>query len=107
MNIETQYILLFLVGGFTLVGIKYASEFVSPVLAGIIGALPIGLFSAYYLISHRNRKGYLTNYIKQTTLTLTLATLYLYGLEVFDHTTIYILTVLLWIVYSYIRVVRN
>jgi hypothetical protein len=107
MNNQSQYILLFLVGGFTLIGIKYASEFVSPVLAGIIGALPIGLFSAYYLISHRNRKGYLKNYIKQTTLTLALATLYLYGLEVLDDKTIYILTLLLWIVYSYISVMRD
>ena len=51
MNQYLQYLLLFLIGGFTLTGIKYASEYVSPIMAGIIGALPIGLFSTYFLVS--------------------------------------------------------
>ena len=107
MDEYLQYLVLFLVGGFTLTGIKYASEYVSPIMAGIIGALPIGLFSTYFLITHAKTGGYLKNYIKQTTLTLALALLYLYGLETFDHMTIYIITILLWIVISYTLLINN
>ena len=107
MNELMEYIALFLVGGFTLVGIKYASEYVSPIMAGIIGALPIGLFSTYFLITHAKTSGYLKNYIKQTTLTLGLASLYFYGIETFDHITIYALTIMLWVVFSFTRLFKD
>ena len=107
MNELKEYIVLFLVGGFTLVGIKYTSKYVSPIMAAIIGALPIGLFSTYFLINHAKTSGYLKNYIKQTTLTLGLASLYFYGIETFDHTTIYALTIMLWILFSYMRLVKH
>ena len=98
-----EYTLLFLVGGLTLVGIKYASMYVSPILGGIIGALPIGLFSAYFLINENRISPYLKQYIKQTTLTLALASLYLYGLETFDDKIIYTFVILIWIIFSYLR----
>lgn len=107
MDKYLQYLVLFLVGGFTLTGIKYASKYVSPIMAGIIGALPIGLFSTYFLITHAKTGSYLKNYIRQTTLTLALALLYLYGLETFDNKTMYIITILLWIVISYTLLIYN
>ena len=105
---DTQkYLVIFVIGGILLTSIQYSSEFVSPAIASVIGALPVGLFATYFLIKNSNTGDYLKNYIKQTTLTLGLASLYLYGLETFDSNIIYIITIILWIIFSFVRLFYN
>lgn len=56
------YIIPFLLGGCTVSGIKYLSSVVSPAYAALVGALPIGYLSTYYIPNENKRKEYLINY---------------------------------------------
>lgn len=56
------YIIPFLIGGVTVAGIKYLSNIVSPAYTALLGALPIGYISTYFIPSEEKRKEYLVNY---------------------------------------------
>lgn len=69
VNITTQlqyikgYIIPFIIGGITVASIKYLSSVVSPVYAALVGALPIGYLSTFFIPSAEKRIEYLFNYI--------------------------------------------
>jgi len=57
-----KYLFPFLLGGFTVSGIKYVASIASPAYAALIGTFPIGYLSTYYILSETKRKEYLVNY---------------------------------------------
>jgi hypothetical protein len=71
-----SYVAPFMIGGCTVAGIKLASNYVSPPVAAVIGAAPIGLLSTFYIEETRKLVGYLQNY--QITLTLIICVSALY-----------------------------
>ena len=57
-----QYLILFLMGGFTVSGIKYLSTILPLSYAAIIGALPIGLLTSITLKNVNIVDHYIENY---------------------------------------------
>jgi len=57
-----EYILLFLLGGFTVSGIKYVSSVSKPEYAAVIGCLPIGLLTSILLKNTNVIDHYIQNY---------------------------------------------
>ena len=56
-------ILPFIIGGATVAGIKYLSKNVGPEYAALLGALPVGYISTYFIKDDTKTKIYLKNYI--------------------------------------------
>lgn len=82
-NLE-EYIFPFLLGGVTVAGIKYLSSVVSPAYAALVGAMPIGYLSTFFIQTPEKRKEYLINYsyTLATIIICALAYLYMLNLEV-------------------------
>lgn len=107
-----NYLISFIVGGLTVAGIKYASNNLSQEYAGIIGALPIGLFSVLFIIKNENAEEYIKNYTIQTIVTILAGfafMLYLYlnkknKVEISKEVKIaYVIAILVWIVGSFAK----
>ena len=71
-----QYLYLFLLGGFTLSGIKYVSTILPPQYAAIIGAIPIGLITSITLKNINIIDHYIENYAAMSLILLLSALLY-------------------------------
>ena len=56
------YIFPFLVGGLTVAGVKYISTISTPAIAALIGAIPVGYLSIYFVSGRDKRENYLENY---------------------------------------------
>ena len=56
------YILPFILGGLTVAGVKYVSTISTPAIAALIGAIPIGYLSIYFVSGRDKREDYLENY---------------------------------------------
>ena len=73
---------LFLIGGFTVAGIKFLSNVVGPIWAALLGAAPIGYISSYYIKDSDKIIPYLTNYIYTLISIIIGAILYIYLLHI-------------------------
>ena len=92
------YIAPFLIGGVTVAGIKFLSNRVDPKYAAVLGALPIGLISTYYIKDTSKLDDYLTNYtIMAAILIITALTFKFLMFEKFSRTASYIDAILIWI----------
>ena len=80
-NIE-GLIIPFLIGGVTVAGIKFLSNIVSPVYAALLGAVPIGFISTYYIKDTTKITPYLKNYIYTLSSVVLAAVLYIYLLHI-------------------------
>ena len=58
----TSYAIPFVIGGVTVAGIKFLSNRVAPKYAALLGALPIGYISTYYIDDIPKTMSYLMNY---------------------------------------------
>ena len=58
----TSYAIPFVIGGVTVAGIKFLSNRVAPKYAALLGALPIGYVSTYYIDDIPKTMSYLMNY---------------------------------------------
>lgn len=58
----SEYIVPFIIGGITVAGIKFLSNRVAPKYAALLGALPIGYISTYYIDDVGKTMSYLVNY---------------------------------------------
>ena len=76
------YIFPFLLGGVTVAGIKYLSTVVSPAYAALVGAMPIGYLSTYFIPNVEKRKEYLVNYTYTLATIIICALAYLYMLNI-------------------------
>ena len=77
-----EYIFPFLLGGVTVGGIKYLSSVVSPAYAALVGAMPIGYLSTYFIPSVEKRKVYLKNYCYTLATIIICAIAYIYMLNI-------------------------
>ena len=71
-----EYILLFLLGGFTVSGIKYISSVSKPEYSSILGALPIGLLTSILLKNTNVIDHYIQNYAVMSFIVLLSAIFY-------------------------------
>lgn len=101
MNKNLEYVVLFIVGGISIVVTKYLTNEVSPKLGAILATIPIGLFSAYFIVEEDKVPDYLENYLMQTIFIVVSTVLYLYLLNNQDlkHRTVYLMILSLWIVF--------
>ena len=79
MSLIYKYAVPFLIGGFTISGIKYASHHMKQKYAAVIGALPLGLLSTYFVIEANKTDSYIRNYTIQTLVTVIAGLFYLIG----------------------------
>ena len=92
------YISPFIIGGTTVAGIKYLSNIVDPKFAAVLGALPIGLFSTFYIKGEGKLDSYLTNYMLMCViLVITAGTFKLLLLKKISRTTSYASTIVFWL----------
>lgn len=101
MNKNLEYVVLFIMGGISIVVTKYLTNEVSPKLGAILATIPIGLFSAYFIVEEDKVPDYLENYLMQTIFIVVSTVLYLYLLNNQDlkHRTVYLMILSLWIVF--------
>ncbi len=95
MNL-TELIFPFILGGFTVSGIKYLSNAVDPKYAAILGALPIGLFSAYYIKSDKSLAKFLHNYSKLSFILILVSVIFSFLLTVTTRMNAYFMSIALW-----------
>ena len=100
-----EYVLLFIVGGTLLVATKHITDNVSPKLGAILATVPVGLFSAYFIMTEDKLPHYLDSYIKQTAFIVATSIFYLFLLKknIIKHRTIYLLCVMIWVIYVMIQ----
>jgi hypothetical protein len=70
------YLYLFLLGGFTVSGIKYLSTILPPSYAAIIGAFPIGILTSITLSNKNLVEHYIENYAAMSLILLISALIY-------------------------------
>ena len=75
----SEYIVPFIIGGITVAGIKFLSNRVAPKYAALLGALPIGYISTYYIDDVGKTMSYLVNYAISLSFTVVANIIY-YGL---------------------------
>lgn len=94
-----EYILLFFVGGIIMVITKHITNNVSPKVGAILATIPVGLFSAYFIVEEDKLPKYLENYLKQTGFIIFTTILYLFLLKkgIIHHKSVYMLCVFLWV----------
>ena len=100
---DYRNITLFILGGLILVSTKYLTNYISPKFGSIISTIPIGLFSAYFIIEESKIKKYLVSYIKQVIFILAISFLYLFLFNKFDHRTVFIICLMIWLVFILIE----
>jgi hypothetical protein len=96
-----SYLLLFIVGGTFTVLTKYLTNQLSPKLGAILATLPVGLFSAYFIVHEDKLPSYLSNYLLQTSFLVIATMIYLYLLNhgLLKHRTIYVLIFTFWLIF--------
>ena len=84
MDLVKEYGLEFIIGGLIVAGIKFSSKRLPLKYAGIIGSLPVGLFSTIFTVSPQDSLGFIKNYSVQTfsTIFATIAYIIVYGLNI-------------------------
>lgn len=98
------YIFPFLLGGVTVAGIKYLSTIVSPAYAALVGAMPIGYLSTYFIPSEEKRKKYLVNYSYTLVTVIVCALAYIFMLNMkIEKNMSLILGCILIVILSFIR----
>lgn len=80
-KIFNELIIPFIIGGTAVSGIKYLSLILGPVYASILGALPIGYLSTYFIHGKDNTKIYLKHYIWAETTFILCGIIYIYLLN--------------------------
>ena len=82
-----------------MVATKHITNNISPKIGAILATVPVGLFSAYFIVREDKLPNYLENYLKQTGFIVFTSILYLFLLKkgIIHHRTIYIICVLLWV----------
>tara|TARA_B110000858_G_scaffold192819_1_gene244176 strand:+ start:1669 stop:1992 length:324 start_codon:yes stop_codon:yes gene_type:complete len=100
--INSEYIILFLFGGFFSVITKYLANNVSPEVGAIVATLPISLFSAYFIVNEDKLPHFISEYLKQTVFIVVMTILYLYLLnkKILKHKIIYAIIISLWILFA-------
>ena len=76
MESISRYVTPFLIGGSTVAGIRLASTYVSPQVAAVIGAAPIGLASTFYIEETPALLNFLRNYQIMLALLIAVSELY-------------------------------
>lgn len=102
-----EYILPFIGGGTFIAMNKYISNNISPKLGAIIVTFPIGLFSAYFIISQDKMPKYLVHYLHQVLINLILGLIYvfLFDRKLLEQKTIVMVVMTLWIMLGLIQMV--
>tara|TARA_B100000575_G_C22963098_1_gene556304 strand:- start:509 stop:841 length:333 start_codon:yes stop_codon:yes gene_type:complete len=99
MNKILEYILLFLVGGCTVSGIKYVSTIAGPSYAAILGALPIGILTSITLKNVKIIDHYIENYAAMSLILLLVALFYhILIMNKVQLNVAYGLTIIAWLV---------
>ncbi len=103
--LNLEYIVLFIVGGLATIGTKYISQHISPKYAAILASLPISLLSAYFIIEESKVTRYISNYLKQTLIIITISVLYLFLLhnKIISPLQSYITVVIAWVIMTGIQ----
>lgn len=101
----SDYILPFLAGGSFIALNKYMSNNISPKLGAILVTFPIGLLSAYFIISDNKQPMYLKHYIYMALLNVSIGavTLYLITTTAMKKKVVFGLALLLWVIFSIIQ----
>ncbi len=97
----------FLIGGSVIAGAKWASLYLNPGLAAVIGGAPTGLISSMFIASDQ-RNDYVYNYIFVTAILLVAVLVYYFILTKteLDKTYAFIIAVGFWIVAQVINQYR-
>ena len=100
MNLE--YLLFFIIGGTFMTLHKYITNEVSARLGAILVTFPVGLLTAYFIVSEKNMSHYLKNYIKQVLFVILISLLYFYMFEkkVLEHKYILIVVSSMWVIFA-------
>ncbi len=101
-----MYLHLFLIGGFTVSGIKFVSTILPPQYAAIIGALPIGLLTSITLKNINIIDYYIENYAVMSLILLLSALLY--HILISNNISLYKsygITILFWITLTILKLV--
>ena len=109
MNKNLEYVVLFIVGGISIVVTKYLTNEVSPKLGAILATIPIGLFSAYFIVENSKVPDYLENYLKQTAFIVVSTILYLFLLNHMEikHRNVYLMILSLWIIFVIYQIFKH
>ena len=101
----TQYIIPFLIGGGTVAGVKLLSTVVSPVYAAILGALPVGFLSVYFIEDIKKHRPYLINLALQVVCIIISSLSYMYMLNMnVDITQGFIYGFIIFMILTFFRV---
>lgn len=100
MNLE--YLLFFIVGGTFMTIHKYITNEVSAKLGAILVTFPVGLLSAYFIISDDKMPHYLINYIKQVVFVIFISLLYFYmfNKNLLQHKYILVVIASMWVIFA-------
>lgn len=105
MTSVTQYIIPFLMGGGTVAGVKLLSTIMSPVYAAILGALPIGFISVYFIEDIKKHRPYLTNLALQVVCIIISSLAYMHMLNIdIDITHGFIFGFIIFMILTFFRV---
>lgn len=89
----------FLIGGSIIAGVKWASLYLNPGLAAVVGGVPTGLISSMF-ITEQQRDDYVYNYIFVTAILLAAVLVYYFILTKTEvsKTYAFIIAIVFWIV---------
>tara|TARA_B100000161_G_C33483711_1_gene383759 strand:+ start:292 stop:615 length:324 start_codon:yes stop_codon:yes gene_type:complete len=93
-----QYLVLFLIGGFTVSGIKYLASILPPSYAAVVGAIPMGLLTSITLKNVNIIDHYIENYAMMSFIILLSALLY--NILISNNVSLYLsygITILFWV----------
>lgn len=101
----SDYILPFFVGGSFIALNKYMSNNISPKLGAMLVTFPIGLLSAYFIISDDKQPMYLKHYIYLALLNVAIGavTLYLITKTTLQKKIVFGFAFSLWVIFSIIQ----
>ena len=100
MNLE--YLLFFIVGGTFMTLHKYITNEVSAKLGAILVTFPVGLLTAYFIVSNDKMSHYLKNYIKQVLFIILISLLYFYmfNKKLLEHKYILVIIASMWVIFA-------
>ena len=107
INCISDILIPFIIGGLTVTGIKVSAKvFNNPGLAAIIGGLPLGLLTMYFVMNREQSKDYAKSYMLVSATTI-LATLIYYLIIVnnnkFGELAAWIIAIIVWIIIAVIK----
>ena len=110
MSVLKNIIIPFLIGGTIISGVKYSSTYIkNPAIAAIIGGIPTGLISIYFIIDDEKTRKYVYNYFF-VTLSLLISICIFYALIIYtklNKNIILIISLCLWVILISIRYFLN